>query len=198
MVLVLAHLRVLSFCLFFLLPGFNRPIHRSYFYLWCIGDAIDSFNLAASYFEQHGVRVLGGIFNRFPASGFYSLDKCLESLQLYFSRSTKYIFFGGLSENNALKDAAEALGSSCTVRRAPKASSSLEATPQDTQISHLASASSSVDLDATPEEVAAEKEAADLENTRVQSFLGYFQSQFRTEQMLLALQRFKLEKEPLS
>ena len=34
-----------------------------------VGDAVDSFNLNAAYFELHGVRVLGGIFNRCAASG---------------------------------------------------------------------------------------------------------------------------------
>lgn len=41
-----------------------------------VGDAIDSFNLCASYFELQRVPVLGVIFNRLSPAGFYSRDKC--------------------------------------------------------------------------------------------------------------------------
>lgn len=40
-----------------------------------VGDAIDSFNLCASYFEAQRVPVLGGIFNKLGTSGFYS-ERC--------------------------------------------------------------------------------------------------------------------------
>ena len=36
-----------------------------------VGDAVDSFNLCARYFEAQRVPVLGGIFNRLPPTGFY-------------------------------------------------------------------------------------------------------------------------------
>ncbi|RLN53872.1 hypothetical protein BBJ28_00008002 [Nothophytophthora sp. Chile5] len=49
-----------------------------------VGDAVDSFNLNASFFESHGVKVLGGIFNRLPADGFYSLEHCRENVTAYF------------------------------------------------------------------------------------------------------------------
>lgn len=41
-----------------------------------VGDAVDSFNLCASYFEARRVPVLGGIFNKLNPSGFYGLAKC--------------------------------------------------------------------------------------------------------------------------
>lgn len=49
-----------------------------------VGDAVDSFNLNACYFEHHGVAVLGAIFNRLPPDGYYSLAKCRESVSAYF------------------------------------------------------------------------------------------------------------------
>lgn len=49
-----------------------------------VGDAVDSFNLNAAFFESRGVRVLGGIFNKLPPAGFYSLDACREAVTSYF------------------------------------------------------------------------------------------------------------------
>eukprot|EP01038_Epipyxis_sp_PR26KG_P007334 gene7334-9997_t len=49
-----------------------------------VGDAIDSFNLNANYFENHGVTVLGGIFNKIPLDGYYNLNACKESINSYF------------------------------------------------------------------------------------------------------------------
>ncbi|KAF0712616.1 Aste57867_4752 [Aphanomyces stellatus] len=50
-----------------------------------VGDAVDSFNLNASYFtHQRGVRVLGGIFNRLPPDGYYSLPNCAANVTRYF------------------------------------------------------------------------------------------------------------------
>lgn len=43
-----------------------------------VGDAVDSYNLNASFFESRGVRVLGGVFNRISTSGYYSLQRCRE------------------------------------------------------------------------------------------------------------------------
>ncbi|TYZ57969.1 hypothetical protein PybrP1_008424 [[Pythium] brassicae (nom. inval.)] len=51
-----------------------------------VGDAVDSFNLNASFFEQQGVAVLGAVFNRLPRDGYYSLDKCRESVTAYFAQ----------------------------------------------------------------------------------------------------------------
>ncbi|EGZ21541.1 hypothetical protein PHYSODRAFT_557542 [Phytophthora sojae] len=51
-----------------------------------VGDAVDSFNLNATFFESHGVKVLGGIFNRLPEDGFYSLEHCKENVTAYFEQ----------------------------------------------------------------------------------------------------------------
>lgn len=50
-----------------------------------VGDAIDSFNLCASYFENQRIPVLGAIFNRLSEKGFYSLDMCAEYHAKYFA-----------------------------------------------------------------------------------------------------------------
>ncbi len=49
-----------------------------------VGDAVDSYNLNAAYFKYHGCTVLGGIFNKLPLDGFYSLDACKEAVGRYF------------------------------------------------------------------------------------------------------------------
>jgi dethiobiotin synthetase len=49
-----------------------------------VGDAIDSFNLNAAFFECRGVRVLGAVFNKLPSTGFYSRDSCAEAVGAYF------------------------------------------------------------------------------------------------------------------
>ncbi len=49
-----------------------------------VGDAIDSYNLNAAFFEQFGVHVLGGIFNKFELTGFYNLHACKDSISSYF------------------------------------------------------------------------------------------------------------------
>ncbi|CAK4228843.1 unnamed protein product [Aphanomyces euteiches] len=54
-----------------------------------VGDAIDSFNLNATYFASKNVRVLGGIFNRLPTDGFYSLENCKLHVSRYFSAMTQ-------------------------------------------------------------------------------------------------------------
>ncbi|RQM28406.1 hypothetical protein B5M09_011348 [Aphanomyces astaci] len=51
-----------------------------------VGDAVDSFNLNATYFSSRHVRVLGGIFNRLPAHGYYSLDQCKAAVTTYFAK----------------------------------------------------------------------------------------------------------------
>ena len=51
-----------------------------------VGDAIDSFNLNAAFFESRGVRVLGGVFNKLPAAGFYSRESCAKAVGAYFEQ----------------------------------------------------------------------------------------------------------------
>lgn len=48
-----------------------------------VGDAVDSFNLCASYFEARRVPVLGVVFNKLPSSGFYSRAMCEEYIKKY-------------------------------------------------------------------------------------------------------------------
>lgn len=43
-----------------------------------VGDAVDSFNLNATFFRHRGLRVLGVVFNRLPLEGFYALEHCKE------------------------------------------------------------------------------------------------------------------------
>lgn len=51
-----------------------------------VGGAIDSFSLNCTYFASKGVPVLGAVFNFGAADGFYSWDKCAESIDLWFQR----------------------------------------------------------------------------------------------------------------
>uniref|UniRef100_A0AAV1TD40 Uncharacterized protein n=1 Tax=Peronospora matthiolae TaxID=2874970 RepID=A0AAV1TD40_9STRA len=51
-----------------------------------VGDAVDSFNLNATFFESHGVKVLGAIFNRLPEDGFYGLEYCRKYVTAYFQQ----------------------------------------------------------------------------------------------------------------
>lgn len=51
-----------------------------------VGDAVDSFNLNACFFESQGVKVLGALFNRLPSEGYYSLENCRESVTAYFDQ----------------------------------------------------------------------------------------------------------------
>jgi dethiobiotin synthetase len=50
-----------------------------------VGDAVDSYNLLSAFFEIHGVRVLGCIFNKLELEGFYSLENCRTAIMSYFS-----------------------------------------------------------------------------------------------------------------
>jgi len=52
-----------------------------------VGDAVDSFNLCARFFEAQAVPVLGAIFNRLSPSGFYSLDSCRRYVCKYMALS---------------------------------------------------------------------------------------------------------------
>lgn len=54
-----------------------------------VGAAVDAFNLNATYFEQAGVPVMGGIFNKLPESGFYSLANCRDQVSAYFRQSNE-------------------------------------------------------------------------------------------------------------
>jgi hypothetical protein len=51
-----------------------------------VGDAVDSFNINATYFEASGTPVLGAVFNRLPMDGYYSLDNCKTAVTAYFEQ----------------------------------------------------------------------------------------------------------------
>ena len=51
-----------------------------------VGDAVDSFNLNATYFTHRQVPVIGAIFNKLSLDGFYSLDNCKEAIDMYFDK----------------------------------------------------------------------------------------------------------------
>lgn len=51
-----------------------------------VGDAVDSYNLNSAFFALKGVRVLGGVFNKLPLDGYYSLDNCKEAVNMYFQQ----------------------------------------------------------------------------------------------------------------
>lgn len=64
-----------------------------------VGDAVDSFNLNATFFESHDVPVLGGIFNRCAVDGFYSADKIAPYIRKFFEKNRpKQMPFGFLPE----------------------------------------------------------------------------------------------------
>mmetsp|Transcript_6773 Transcript_6773/g.6888 ORF Transcript_6773/g.6888 Transcript_6773/m.6888 type:complete len:556 (-) Transcript_6773:95-1762(-) len=49
-----------------------------------VGDAVDSYNLNARFFESYCVTVLGGIFNKLSLEGFYALEACKKAVCAYF------------------------------------------------------------------------------------------------------------------
>jgi len=51
-----------------------------------VGDAVDTFNLNATYFSSRSVPVIGAIFNRLPSSGYYSLENCKNAVTSYFEQ----------------------------------------------------------------------------------------------------------------
>ena len=51
-----------------------------------VGAAVDAFNLNATYFASAGVPVLGAIFNKLPADGFYSLEQCRDQVTSYMEQ----------------------------------------------------------------------------------------------------------------
>ena len=68
-----------------------------------VGDAVDSFNLCARYFEAQSVPVLGAIFNRLSPSGFYSLDACRGYVRKYMAWARpRQRVYGMLPKHDAL------------------------------------------------------------------------------------------------
>ena len=70
-----------------------------------VGDAVDSYNLNASFFELKGLKVLGGIFNKFALEGFYNLDACRMSITSYFEQyRTEQYPYGFMPTLNIVSD----------------------------------------------------------------------------------------------
>jgi dethiobiotin synthetase len=69
-----------------------------------VGDAVDSYNLNSRFFEYSDVTVLGGIFNKLPMEGFYSLENCKTAVTSYFTLwRNNHIAYGFLpSINNSI------------------------------------------------------------------------------------------------
>ncbi len=55
-----------------------------------VGDAIDSYNLNATYFKAQNVKVMGAIFNRLPndKNHYYSLENCKKAVTSYFAKTS--------------------------------------------------------------------------------------------------------------
>jgi hypothetical protein len=51
-----------------------------------VGDAVDSFNMNSTYMRAGGASVMGALFNRLPLDGYYSREKCMESVSKYFEQ----------------------------------------------------------------------------------------------------------------
>ncbi len=73
-----------------------------------VGDAVDSFNLNATYFTHKNVPVIGAIFNKLSLDGFYSLSNCKEAIDLYFGQfQPNARAFGYIPEIKSLKNSRE-------------------------------------------------------------------------------------------
>ena len=51
-----------------------------------VGNAVDSFNLNATYFTSRDIPVIGGLFNKLPLDGYYSLENCRQQVSSYFDQ----------------------------------------------------------------------------------------------------------------
>lgn len=73
-----------------------------------VGDAVDSFNINATYFAHRNVPVIGAVFNKLSLDGFYSLSNCKEAVGMYFGQSQPDRFaFGFIPEIPSLTNARE-------------------------------------------------------------------------------------------
>lgn len=103
-----------------------------------VGDAIDSFNLCAAFFESHRIPVLGAIFNKLQPTGFYGRDKCDTYVRKYMAaRRPKQHVYGllPLSEALASMSAEETCGFAFKHPEQPDEAGAL--TPEDE--THIAS-----------------------------------------------------------
>lgn len=109
-----------------------------------VGDAVDSFNLNACFFESRGVKVLGAIFNRLPPDGFYSLANCREHVSAYFQRfqpdKTPYGFIPelGVSAEEAVPaDGTAAMNTFMTAAESSMAGRIIDAFPDHVDLPKL-------------------------------------------------------------
>lgn len=90
-----------------------------------VGDAVDSFNINATYFAHRDVPVIGAIFNKLSLDGFYSLSNCKETIDLYFNQvQPDRVAFGFIPEIPSLTNAREQVAN---VSTAEQSSFALEA-----------------------------------------------------------------------
>ena len=90
-----------------------------------VGDAVDSFNINATYFAHRDVPVIGAIFNKLSLDGFYSLSNCKEAIDLYFGQvQPDRVAFGFIPEIPSLTNAREQVAN---VSTAEQSSLTLEA-----------------------------------------------------------------------
>ena len=87
-----------------------------------VGDAIDSFNINATYFDHRGIPVIGAIFNKLSLQGFYSLENCKEAIEMYFRKfQPDKRVFGFIPEILSLTDARESPTNSSKTERLKQA-----------------------------------------------------------------------------
>jgi hypothetical protein len=73
-----------------------------------VGDAVDSFNINATYFAYRDVPVIGAIFNKLSLDGYYSLSNCKEAIDLYFNQvQPDRVAFGFIPEIPSLTNVRE-------------------------------------------------------------------------------------------
>ena len=94
-----------------------------------VGDAVDSFNLCARYFEAQHVPVIGAIFNKVAPTGFYGLPAVGAYLRRYMAHARPRQRIYGLLP------AAEALGALGADEACALAFKRPEATPRAGQLS---------------------------------------------------------------
>eukprot|EP00804_Cyclotella_cryptica_P025357 CCRYP_012461-RA/>CCRYP_012461-RA protein AED:0.10 eAED:0.10 QI:0/-1/0/1/-1/1/1/0/547 len=75
-----------------------------------VGDAVDSFNINATYFSHKNIPVIGAIFNKISLDGFYSLQNCKEAIEMYFNKfQPDKMTFGFIPEIPSLVNARDNL-----------------------------------------------------------------------------------------
>lgn len=85
-----------------------------------VGDAVDSFNINATYFAHRNVPVIGAIFNKLSLDGFYSLTNCKEAVELYFGQSQPdRIAFGFIPDIPSLTNAREQVANATKAEQLP-------------------------------------------------------------------------------